>query len=80
LTADCHHELRAYKLSEREWIIVSQLCDVLKVHEHHVPWIALSSPHAQVLKDVTQFFSYATPNLATIIPAMDYINHHLFSG
>ncbi|KAI0293009.1 hypothetical protein B0F90DRAFT_1644173, partial [Multifurca ochricompacta] len=41
----------------REWVIVSQLCDVLKV-----------------LKDVTQFFSRSTPNLATVIPAMDYIN------
>lgn len=35
LTADWHHELWVYELSEREWIIVSQLCDVLKVHEHH---------------------------------------------
>ena len=31
LTADQRHELRAYELNEREWIIVSQLCDVLKV-------------------------------------------------
>ncbi|KAF8225689.1 hypothetical protein L208DRAFT_1305354 [Tricholoma matsutake] len=60
LTADWHHELWVYELSEREWIIVSQLCDVLKV-----------------LKDTTQFFSCTTPNLATIIPAMDYINDHL---
>jgi hypothetical protein len=35
LTADRRHELRAYELSEREWIIVSQLCDVLKVRERH---------------------------------------------
>jgi len=77
LTADWHHELQAYELSEREWIIVSQLCDVLKVHEHHIPWINLSSPHAQFLKDMTRFFSHAPPNLATVIPAMDYINNHL---
>jgi hypothetical protein len=31
----------------------------------------------QVLKDATQFFSRATPNLATVIPAMDYINDRL---
>lgn len=42
-----------------------------------VPQIALSSPRAQVLKDATQFFSRATPNLATVIPAMDYINDRL---
>ena len=81
LTADWFHELRAYELSESEWIIVSQLCDIFKVHENHIPWITLSSPRAQVLKDVTQFFSHATPNLATIIPAMDYIhNQYLCSG
>ncbi|KAF8232741.1 hypothetical protein L208DRAFT_1423064 [Tricholoma matsutake] len=32
-----------------------------------------------VLKDVTQFFSHGTPNLATVIPAMDYINDHLIA-
>ena len=37
----------------------------------------MSSPRAQVLKDATQFFSHATPNLATVIPAMDYINDRL---
>jgi hypothetical protein len=42
-----------------------------------VLWIALSSHCAQVLKDATQFFSRATPNLATVIPAMDYINDRL---
>jgi hypothetical protein len=34
-------------------------------HQHFV---------AQVLKDATQFFSRGTPNLATVIPAMDFIN------
>jgi hypothetical protein len=32
---------------------------------------------AQVLKDATLFFSRSTPNLATIIPAMDFINDKL---
>ena len=31
----------------------------------------------QVLKDATQFFSRGTPNLATVIPAMDFINDRL---
>jgi len=35
LMADRHHELRAYELNKREWIIVSQLCDVLKVRKRH---------------------------------------------
>ncbi|KAF8226258.1 hypothetical protein L208DRAFT_1020698, partial [Tricholoma matsutake] len=47
-------------LSEREWIIAKQLCDMLKV-----------------LKDVTLFFLCSMPNLATVIPAMDFINDKL---
>jgi hypothetical protein len=31
-------------------------------------------PSTQVLKDATLFFSRSTPNLATVIPAMDFIN------
>jgi hypothetical protein len=34
-------------------------------------------PSTQVLKDVTLFFSRSTPNLATVIPAMDFINDKL---
>jgi hypothetical protein len=43
LTADRRHGLRAYELSEREWTIASQLCDVLKVRNATIPQIALSS-------------------------------------
>jgi hypothetical protein len=31
----------------------------------------------QIFKDATTFFSHATPNLATVIPAMDMIDQHL---
>lgn len=31
----------------------------------------------QVLKDATLFFSHSTPNLATVIPAMDLIDETL---
>lgn len=31
LTADRQNELRNYELSEREWTIAKQLCDILKV-------------------------------------------------
>jgi len=31
----------------------------------------------KILKDVTLFFSHSTPNLATVIPAMDLIDEFL---
>jgi hypothetical protein len=31
----------------------------------------------QILKDATLFFSRSTPNLATVIPAMDVIDERL---
>ncbi|KAK7452739.1 hypothetical protein VKT23_012140 [Stygiomarasmius scandens] len=47
-----------FELSADEWKIVCQLTLVLKI-----------------LKDATKFFSrHDVPNLATVIPAMDYIN------
>jgi hypothetical protein len=33
--------------------------------------------HAQVLKDMMLFFSHSTPSLATVIPAIDFINDKL---
>jgi hypothetical protein len=32
---------------------------------------------SQLFKDATLFFSRSTPNLATVIPAMDHIDAHL---
>jgi hypothetical protein len=68
--------LRRYELSEAEWKIAQQLCDTLKVWEllyqptmTHFQW--------QVFKDATLFFSRSTPNLATVIPAMDHIDEIL---
>src|SRR5882724_6974762 len=31
----------------------------------------------QILKDATLFFSCSTPNLATVIPSMDYMDEYL---
>ncbi|TDL21153.1 hypothetical protein BD410DRAFT_692841, partial [Rickenella mellea] len=53
-------KLRKFELSGEEWVIVKELCDVLKI-----------------FKDATLFFSRATPNLATVIPAMDHIDETL---
>ena len=43
LTADRQNELQNYELSEREWTIAKQLCDILKVSYVSVPRIAESS-------------------------------------
>jgi hypothetical protein len=40
LTADRNNDLRSYELSEQEWIIAAQLCDILKVYDVSDPWIA----------------------------------------
>jgi hypothetical protein len=68
--------LQPYELSSREWAIVEQLCDILKV-SHNA--LTLQRCHAQtmsqILKDATTFFSHSTPNLATVIPVMDHIDN-----
>jgi hypothetical protein len=72
LTTDRKNELQDYELSEREWMIAAQLHDILKVSD--VRSIRGMLSHiVQVLKDATLFFSRSTPNLATVIPAMDFI-------
>ena len=43
LTADRNNDLQSYELSEREWTIAAQLCDILKVCDVSDPWIADSS-------------------------------------
>ncbi|KAG1902513.1 uncharacterized protein F5891DRAFT_903265, partial [Suillus fuscotomentosus] len=60
ICADKNMEICDYELSEKEWELAQQLCDVLKI-----------------LKDTTLFFSRSTPNLATVIPAMDMIDRKL---
>ncbi|KAI0699600.1 hypothetical protein C8T65DRAFT_527591, partial [Cerioporus squamosus] len=53
--------LREYEMDEEEWLIAKQLCDVLKI-----------------FSDATLFFSRSgTPNLVTVIPAMDHIDDKL---
>ncbi|KIM50294.1 hypothetical protein SCLCIDRAFT_34436 [Scleroderma citrinum Foug A] len=49
--------LREFELSDEEWAVLRELCEVLKI-----------------LKDTTLYFSCASPNLATVIPAMDHID------
>ncbi|KAM5539814.1 hypothetical protein V8D89_006627 [Ganoderma adspersum] len=51
------HSLGAFRLKKKEWKLLEQLCEVLKVFKHTI-----------------KFFSCDTPSLATVIPAMDYID------
>ena len=69
--------LHCYEMSEVEWKISGQLCDVLKVHSP----FGISGTQAltclQVLK--MQHFSFCAqhPTLPTVIPAMDLIDETL---
>lgn len=37
----------------------------------------MTKPFQQIFKDATLFFSRDTPNIATVIPAMDHLDEHL---
>ncbi|RDX39998.1 hypothetical protein OH76DRAFT_1366875 [Lentinus brumalis] len=60
---DSAYGLRGYELTAREWKILGQLCDVLKI-----------------FKDATMFFSRRTPNISSVIPAIDLIDQALTNG
>jgi hypothetical protein len=78
MTAARDLDLRKYELIPEEWEIAKELRDVLKVggliflHSYY-GYNELS----QVFKDATLYFSRGTPNLATVIPAMDHIDKFL---
>ncbi|KAK0457626.1 uncharacterized protein EV420DRAFT_1643476 [Desarmillaria tabescens] len=59
MTGEQDNGLYEYELSKDEWAVIKDLHDMLQI---------------TVLKDVTLYFSCSTPNLATIIPAMDHID------
>ena len=70
-------KLRQYELSDKDWKIVKQLRDVLKVcPSPFIPPIVINL-RSQIFKDATMFFSWAQPNLAGVIPAMDRISTQL---
>jgi hypothetical protein len=78
ITSDRRNDLQQFELSEEEWAIVQEVCDVLKVRDVAV-WLCMSTfadnaNYAQILKDATLYFSHGTPNLPTVIPAMDHID------
>ena len=73
-------KLCQYELLETEWTIVEQLWDVLKVSSTFFATMpCFYCSYIQVFKDATLFFSCVTPNLASVLPAMDHINNELKS-
>ena len=74
MTAVWEFNLRKYELAPTEWNTAVELRDVLKVS--NLPLLSLACSHhfIQIFKDATLFFSRGTPNLATVIPAMDLID------
>lgn len=77
MTAIHDLDLRKYELVALEWKIAAELRDVLKVGLLVFNFLFLlltSNVFEQIFKDATLFFSQGTPNLATVIPAMDHID------
>ena len=75
MTTVCEFNLWKYELVPDEWSIAMELCDVLRVSNCiSLFFLTYSCYSIWVFKDATLYFSYSTPNLATVIPAMDFIN------
>ena len=74
MTATRDFDLHKYKLAPADWRIAGELRDVLRVSSFHSPNIHVRFIHSQIFKDATLFFLCDTPNLATVIPAMDHID------
>jgi len=76
ISGDRDMDLRQFELAEFEWKIAAQLRDALKVRIQSLMvshGLSLQQRY-QILKDATLFFSRSTPNLATVIPAMDHLD------
>ena len=82
IASNCDLNLRKYELEDDEWVIAANLRDTLKVCTIllflNYYWIVVVS--LQIFKHATLFFSCDTPNISTVIPAMDHINTHLVTA
>jgi len=75
MTAVQEFNLCKYELASIEWNTAMELQDVLKVTNLPNSFSLACSYHfIQIFKDATLFFSCGTPNLATVILAMDLID------
>lgn len=76
--------LSNYGLNNNEWELLKQLCDILKVcaccTASEIPTLLMDCAMTQILKDATHYFSHSTPNLAMVIPAMNYIDETFTTG
>jgi hypothetical protein len=91
ITAKRENNLRSFELSGEEWKIASSCRHPPKVRRGLHDVLEVSATNAclhdtifkrfkhQVFKDATMFFSRSTPNLATVIPAIDHIDEILTS-
>ena len=77
ITGNQKMKLRQYELTDEDWTIATHLRDVLKVCYHSFLKSLIINPFQQIFKDATLFFSRDTPNIATVIPAMDHLDEHL---
>jgi hypothetical protein len=78
ITSECEMKVCSYELTQEEWDIATHLCKVLKVCDLFLLGIDYSINHLpKIFKDATLFFSRGTPNIATVIPAMDHIDTKL---
>ena len=78
MTANWDMKLCQFELSKKEWAMASDLCKALQVHplSLHVCQL-INLPYFQIFKHGTLFFSCDTPNISTVIPAMDHIDEYL---
>jgi hypothetical protein len=80
MAANKNNDLRKYELTADDWRLATQLRDSLKVRIRSLarsPEEQRALTSAQIFSDATLFFSRATPNLASVIPAMDHIDERL---
>lgn len=87
------NDLQQFELSKDESVIVQEFCNTLKVGlcgsmfatSHAWATYVFNNSNLnfsfppRILKNATKFFLWATPNLATIIPAMDHIDIHFMN-
>jgi hypothetical protein len=81
MTADRNMNLRKFELSKKEWGMTTELCEVLQVCPLQPFFVnELIYLLYQIFKHGTLFFSRDSPNISTVIPAMDHIDEYLMTA
>jgi hypothetical protein len=76
LCANRDMKMRKFEIEDKEWEIVRQLADILKVN-YFSSHFRDDSYNCVAFQRCHSLFSRATPYLAKVIPAMDHIDQHL---